>query len=208
MKLFILENISTEQTKLKVGKKKDKILSKKEAKEYRLFGIYSLPHKVSIDAFKNLVVCYCNPPIDKNNLNMSDDLPISAQEFYKIIRAIAEINGSKDDLQKCAKKKSLKKATSGEKELVNEELHNTNQKEVETFKPFSFSDLGIKKDDEIYFSLDDSVIAKVVDNEHVEYLGKRYTLSQLLYQLGITTDFKTTLTFFKHEGRRLSEIKK
>lgn len=82
-------------------------------------------------------------------------------------------------------------------------------------KRFSFKALGISYGERIRYAVDSSIAATVIDANHVEYAGGRYTLSELVYTLkhnGKRADYKKTDhykgdCYFTYKGELLANMR-
>ena len=128
---------------------------------------------------------------------------MSAEDAYSILEAIAEINNFKDKLKKW-------RATEEEKqeEELAQEISEVHQERI---APFSFSMCNIGVGEEIEFcsrnNLDNGIAVTVVDDKHVEFQGKSWSLSALAKYL---LDAKYSVAgprYFKHKGEWLNDIR-
>lgn len=128
---------------------------------------------------------------------------MSPEDAYGILEAIAEINGRQDKLRKI---RPTKNEEDDEKE--SEEI----EEEQKTRRgPFRFSYCGIKPEEIVTFYREgnpyNGVACTVVDDMHVEYLGKVWALSPLATKL---LDSKWSVQgpdFFRYKGEKLTHLR-
>lgn len=116
------------------------------------------------------------------------------REFYKmepeaaldLLIAISEIAGDTDKVEKWAE--------------------DSDQSEIKSRKtPFSFEKARIKSGDYISFSENEAVKAKVIDDRHIEYDGKKTSVSELARRLlNLKHPVQGTL-YFVFNGETLSD---
>lgn len=128
---------------------------------------------------------------------------MTPEDAYSILDAIAEINGFRHRLKRW-------KATANEQadEALAQEI---NEQHQERTAPFAFSLCNIGIGEQIEFCKADSVnngaICIVVDDKHVEYEGKRWSLSGLVsHLLGKDRPFAGP-KYFKYKGEWLNDIR-
>ena len=128
---------------------------------------------------------------------------MSPEDAYSILEAIAEINGYKHRLKKW-------KATAAEQrdEETAQEISEAHQ---ERLAPFAFSMCNITAGEQVEFCCEGSelsgTICKVVDDKHVEYDGRRWSLTALAKHL---LDVKWAMAgprYFKYKGEWLNDIR-
>ena len=128
---------------------------------------------------------------------------MTPEDAYAILDAIAEINGFSHRLKKW-------KATANEKadEVLAQEI---NEQHQERTAPFAFSLCNIGVGEQIEFCKADSVnngaICIVVDDRHVEYEGKRWSLSGLVSHLLGKNGAYAGPKYFKYKGEWLNDIR-
>lgn len=125
------------------------------------------------------------------------------EDAFSILEAIAEINGYRHRLKKW-------KATATEQreeDLANE----INEQHRERVSPFAFSKCGIHIGEMIEFSCNGNIhtgeLCEVVDDKHVSYNGKTFSLTALATVL---TGSKSALAgprYFKYKGEWLNDIR-
>ncbi len=128
---------------------------------------------------------------------------MTPEDAFSILEAIAEINGYRHRLKKW-------KATATEQheeDLANE----INEQHRERISPFAFSKCGIQVGEKIEFSCNGNIhtgeLCEVVDDKHVSYNGKTFSLTALATVL---TGSKSTLAgprYFKYKGEWLNDIR-
>lgn len=128
---------------------------------------------------------------------------MTPEDAYSILDAIAEINGYKHRLKKW-------KATANEQaeEALAQEI---NEQHQERMAPFTFSMCNIAIGEQIEFcssgSVNDGALATVVDDKHVEYDGKHWSLTALAkHLLGVKWSMAGP-KYFKYKGEWLNSIR-
>lgn len=124
------------------------------------------------------------------------------EDAYAILEAIAEIHGCSD---------KLKLANPSEAELVAEETAREIVAESkDRAAPFRFSMCNLENGTEIEFycrgNENTGAICVVVDDRHVEYKGKVYSLSALASELTGKTPVQGP-SYFKFNGEWLNDIR-
>lgn len=128
---------------------------------------------------------------------------MTPEDAYAILEAISEINGYKHRLKKW-------KATATEQadKALAQEISEQHQ---ERMAPFTFSMCNIAIGEQIEFCRPDSVnngaICVVVDDKHVEYDGKRWSLSGLANHLLGKQRALAGPKYFKYKGEWLNDIR-
>lgn len=129
---------------------------------------------------------------------------MTPEDAFKILEAIAEINGTPEKLVKWEMTKSDEEAA---------ELAETiTEESQERQSPFSFSKCQIAVKEEVSFCCagneHDGEICTVVDDRHVEYNGKTYSLSGLATELLQAKWQVAGPRYFKYKGEWLNSIRK
>ena len=128
---------------------------------------------------------------------------MTPEDAYAILEAIADINGYKHRLKKW-------KATAEEKkdEELAEEISEAHQ---ERMAPFAFSMCNISVGEQVEFcwegSKNNGTLCTVVDDKHVEYGGKSWSLTALAKHLLNTKWSLAGPRYFKYKGEWLNEIR-
>lgn len=120
---------------------------------------------------------------------------MSAEDAYSILDAIARISGTVDRLHRVT--------PTGTEIKDEQEAERTRQARK---PPFRFSMVGIQPGDEVVFVRDPSVVAKVVDDSHVEYEGVTTSLSALAERLLDRKAVQGTL-HFKYADETLVDMR-
>jgi hypothetical protein len=129
---------------------------------------------------------------------------MSPEDAYDILDAIAQINGSASRLEKW-------KATADEQaeEAMAQSISDAHQ---ERLAPFTFSACKIPVGSEITFHRNASdageITCIVVDEKHVEYQGKTWSLTALATELLQTKWSLAGPRYFKYNGEWLNDIRK
>ena len=122
---------------------------------------------------------------------------MSAEDAYTMLECIARISGTV---------KNLKRMKPEGHEIIDEEI----AEEIrETAKrgPFHFSDYGIPFGSEISYIEDDTIVAKVVDDRHIEYNGEVTSMSALAKKLKNSKYPLRGTSWFKYKETVLTEFK-
>ncbi len=120
---------------------------------------------------------------------------MSAEDAYSILDAMARISGTVDRLHRVT--------PTGTEIKDEQEAERTRQARK---PPFRFSMVGIQPGDEVVFVRDPSVVAKVVDDSHVEYEGVTTSLSALAERLLDRKAVQGTL-HFKYADETLVDMR-
>lgn len=129
---------------------------------------------------------------------------MTPEDAYSILKAIAEINGYKHRLRKW-------KATAAEQkeEEIAQEISEAHQ---ERMAPFMFSMCNIAVGEEIEFwrsaSESSGIMCTVSDDKHVEYDGKRWSLTALAKHLLGVKWAMAGPRYFKYKGEWLNDIRR
>lgn len=125
---------------------------------------------------------------------------MSAEDAYSILEAIAEIHGRLD---------KLKLVDMSEQEMEAEETAEEIQEErIERLSPFAFSKCGIEVGEEIVSIERPEVKCVVVDDKHVEFNRRTYSLSALAKEiLGRNSGVQGPL-HFAYRGECLVDLRR
>lgn len=115
---------------------------------------------------------------------------ISAEDAYQMFRAMAEIHGTTN---------LLTKIKPDSKQEEDEEVAKKIKREVKVSQ-FTFEKASINVGSEICFCENPLIRATVVDNKHVEYQGKIYSLSSLAQLLKKVSYPVAGPAYFTYEG--------
>lgn len=121
---------------------------------------------------------------------------MSAEEAFSLLECIAKISGTTKRLKKIKKERQV---TTDQKEA--NEIRETAMR-----GPFRFSVCKIPVGSEIIYTADESVRPVVVDDRHIEYNEKTYTMSALVKELK-PNSYSYTLGpyWFTYKGERLTD---
>jgi plastocyanin len=128
---------------------------------------------------------------------------MTPEDAYAILEAIAEINGYKHRLKKW-------KATPAEQkdEETAQEISEAHQ---ERMAPFTFSMCNIPIGDQVEFCCNGNehsgTLCRVADDKHVEYDGKRWSLTALVKHLLGVKWAMAGPRYFKYKGEWLNDIR-
>ena len=122
---------------------------------------------------------------------------MSAEDAYSLLECIAKISGTLDRLQRL---------TPEGHEILDEQIANTVRENAKK-GPFKFGECGIVPGSQITFIEDESIVACVVDDRHIEYNGETTSVSALAQKLkGFSHPVQGTL-WFTYNGERLTDIR-
>ena len=125
---------------------------------------------------------------------------MSPEAAYALLEAIAEIHGCTDKLKLWEMDANEAKAE--------EEAQEISEERKERLSPFTFSKCNIKPGETIYFYADPELTCTVVDDKHVEYQGKTYSLSALATALSGSKWGVAGPRYFKYKGEWLNEVRR
>lgn len=174
---------------------------------FRVYATYEVNSRLS-DLKIHSIIDKLNPNLRSiDNFNgqkrVREFYAMSPEDAYSILEAIAEIHG-------CIDKLTLVQPT--EAEVVAEE---TAQEIVEEHKerlsPFSFNKCNIPVGAELEFYLTANnatgIMCTVADDKHVEYQGRKLSLSALASELSGKSPVAGP-RYFKYNGEWLNEIRR
>lgn len=130
---------------------------------------------------------------------------MSAEDAYSVLKSIAEVSDTEDRLWKNNK---------WTKEEKDDDLSITkieNENEHTRKSNFKFEDVNVEPESIICFKYDQNIKAKVVGNNQVEYMGKRYAISSLALKLinqmpGYHWNSAHGAAYFTYNGVLLSHL--
>lgn len=123
---------------------------------------------------------------------------ITPEDAYKVLYAVASINGHECNLELVEKTKEEKKV---------EEFASSIEVKYDRAKPFSFSKANIPAGAKIVYITDETKIATVCDDlKHVKYDGKEYSLSALADKLRGKSP-SAGPRYFMYDGKELNQIR-
>lgn len=174
---------------------------------FRIYATYEVDSELS-DKKLHSILDKLNPELrSTEEINgkkrIREFYAMTPEDAYAILEAIAEINGYTHRLKKW-------KATAAEKkdEETAQEISEAHQ---ERMKPFTFSMCNIAVGEQVEFwrniNEPSGMLFSVVDDKHVEYEGKPWSLSALAkHLLGKKGEFAGP-QFFKYKGEWLNDIR-
>lgn len=122
---------------------------------------------------------------------------MSKEDAYSLLECIAKISGTKDSL-----KRMSPEGHEVLDEQIAEEVKNSARK-----GPFKFSECGIPVGSKITFINDNSIVATVVDDRHIEYNGMTTSMSALAQELlGSKWQVQGT-AYFLYKNKKLTDIR-
>lgn len=129
---------------------------------------------------------------------------ITAEDAYSLFEAMAEIHGTEDRLKKYTATDEQKAEEETAAEIENESR--------ERIAPFKFSMVNIPVGAVLEYcnqgNANSGKTCVVVDNKHVEYEGKQWTLSALAMELSSSKYKIAGPRYFKYNGEWLNEIRR
>ena len=125
---------------------------------------------------------------------------MSPESAYALLEAIAEIHGCTDKL-----KLWEMDATEAKEQ---EEAQEISEERKERLSPFTFTKCNIQPGETIYFYTDPELTCTVVDDKHVEYQGKVYSLSALATALSGSKWGVAGPRYFKYKGEWLNDVRR
>lgn len=211
--IYILSNPSFEDF-VKIGFARDvearvKQLNQSECTPYafRIYATYGIEKELG-DKEVHKIIDKLNPDLrSKETINGKE----RKREFYKMTpEAAYEILEAMSELHCTTNNLKIREPTN---ENIADEQDNRENKEekVSRLSPFNFSLVNIKPGEKIIFSNCNSEFdgaeCEVVDNRHVKYNGKKWTLSSLAYELSNLKRPPQGPTYFKYNGEWLTDLR-
>ena len=206
--IYILTNPSFPEY-VKIGYARDiekrlKQLNSSEAIPYafRAYAIYRVDSELT-DRELHKLIDSLNPDLRTKEKfdgkkRVEEFYAMSKEEAYSLLECIAKISGTKEN---------LKRMTPEGHEVIDEQIAEEVRNKARK-GPFKFSECGIPIGAEITFINDNSVVATVVDDRHIEYKGLTTSMSALAQELlGSKWQVQGT-AFFAYKGKKLTDIRK
>ena len=210
--IYIMTNPSFEEY-IKIGYAKDVIQRRDELNSstavpfaFRIYATYEVDSEFS-DKKLHSILDNLNPELRSieeinGKRRVREFYAMAPEAAYSILEAIAEINGYKHRLKKWKTTEEEQKA-----EEIAQEIREAHQ---ERRAPFTFSMCNIAVGDQVEFWYNDNpnsgIVCTVVDDKHVEYDGKTWSLSGLATTLiGRQVSGPST---FKYKGEWLDDIRR
>lgn len=168
---------------------------------FRVYAVYQVESKLT-DKELHKLIDSLNPDLRTienfdGKERVKEFYAMSAEEAYGLLECIAKISGTIDRLQRL---------TPEGHEILDEQIANE-VREIAKRGPFKFGEYGIVPGSKIAFIEDDSIVACVVDDRHIEYNGETTSVSALAQKLkGFTHPVQGTL-WFTYNGERLTDIR-
>lgn len=170
---------------------------------FRVYAVYEVDNRLTDKKLHDLIDTL-NPDlraIDSfdGKKRVKEFYAMSAEDAFSILGAIAEISGTRQ---------RLKRLTPEGHEVVDEQVAEEVRQEARRPR-FKFSMIGLTAGDKVYFTEDESIVATVVDDAHIEYGGEVTSLSRLAQELkGFDHPVQGTLWFAAEAGgRNLNELR-
>lgn len=169
---------------------------------FRVYAVYEVMERLT-DKKVHMLIDSLNPDlrvIDKFDGKESkrEFYVMNAEDAYLLFDCIAKISGTNN---------RLKRMKPNGKEILEEEEARAIDENARR-KPFQFSLCGIHAGDEVTFIDNESIVAKVVDDKHVEYDGEQMSLTALAKKLYKTDKPLAGPTYFKYKDEVLSDLRK
>lgn len=168
---------------------------------FRVYAIYEVESKLT-DKELHKLIDTLNPDLRTietfdGKERVKEFYAMSAEDAYGLLECIAKISGTLHRL-----KRTEPEGHEILDEKIAEEVRVNNKR-----GPFRFDVCGIPAGSQITFVENDSIIAKVVDDRHIEYNGETTSVSALAQRLkGFNHPVQGTL-WFTYQGERLSDIR-
>lgn len=173
---------------------------------FRIYATYEVDSRLS-DLQVHKIIDKLNPSLRsienfEGKKRVREFYAMNPEDAYALLEAMAEIHGCLNKL----KKYELSKAEAE----AEEKAEGISFERKERTAPFSFSLCNIQTGEQVEFwkSVNESsgMVFTVVDDKHVEYQGKKYSLSALACEL----TGKSPLAgprYFKYNGEWLNDIR-
>lgn len=124
---------------------------------------------------------------------------ISAEDAYKLLEAIAQINGLEANLRKNEKTEEDTRQEQEAEEVAAES--------AERRSPFRFSMIGIKPGEKVASLERPEIVCTVVDDRHIEYDGNVMSMSALAKDILGRVHMPAGPRHFTYNGRALDDIR-
>lgn len=174
---------------------------------FRIFATYEVSSRLS-DLKIHSIIDKLNPNLRSienfdGKQRVREFYAMSPEDAYSILEAIAEIHG-------CGDKLKLTSMNAQEKQ-AEETAEDIKEERKERLSPFSFSACGIPVGAEIEFYAStqkpSGIVCTVVDDKHVTYNEKTWSLSALATELLQVKWQVAGPRFFKYNGEWLNDIR-
>ena len=171
---------------------------------FRVYATYEVSSRLS-DLKIHSIIDKLNPNLRSietfdGKKRVREFYAMSAEDAYSILEAIAEIHGCSDKLKKIAMNDEEREA-----EAVAEEI---NEERFGRRSPFKFSKCGIEIGAEVVSLENPSVKCVVVDDNHIEYNGIKYSLSSLAKEILGWNHLPSGPLHFTYNGEVLDDIRR
>ena len=179
---------------------------------FRVYATYEVSSRLS-DKKVHSIIDRLNPTLRSvDNLNgqrrVREFYEMKPEEAYSILEAIAEINGCEDKLKLYKPDDAIPEQKANVSKPDKPDILDSTHTRSE---PFRFSMCGIKSGETIDFwrtaNQPTGISCKVVDDKHVEYDGKIYSLTALAKLLVPTNNPIRGTAYFKYKGRWLNDLR-
>ncbi len=184
-------------------KKRLKDLSNKSSVPYafRCYAVYDVSKRLEDKVLHNMID-QLNPDLRTiDNIDgkkrKREFYEMTPEQAFNILKAIATITNTDKKLHKIVETKQDKEE---ERKAKEDRLKKP---------PFRFSMIEMKNGDKIYFKNNANKEAIVVDDSHVQYGDKTYSVSALARELGkFNVSVAGTIYFTDKNGKTLDELRK
>lgn len=201
--IYILTNPSFPEIKIGYTQNLKKRLndlnsSPAASRAFRAYAIYEVYTKLT-DKKLHKLIDSLNPNIRitdnyDGKKHVKEFFDMSAEKTYSLLECIAIISGTQDRLKRVAPE--------------GQEVLSEKKPEKKTHKPpFKFSEYGIPVGAKIVFYKDNSVVATVVDDRHIEYKGQTTAMTPLAKKLLDTKKPVQGTAYFTYKGKKLTDIR-
>lgn len=174
---------------------------------FRVYATYEVPARLA-DKGVHSIIDSLNPVLRSSEmcngrLRVREFYAMTPEEAYKIFEAMANIHA-------CPERLKLIPASTEEKK-DEEEAVKIEEETQERKARFSFELINIEPGEEVefWYTYKDSsgIICKVLDDRHVEYDGKSWSLSGLARKLTNAKNCVPGPHYFKYKGKWLNDIR-
>ena len=168
---------------------------------FRVYATYEVDKALS-DKDLHAMIDLLNPSLRAADTfdgkpRIKEFFEMSKEDAYRLLECVAKISGTEDGLM-------LAEPTQEEKdaEVLAEEIRSENKR-----PPFKFSMCGIQAGESVAFVRDENLAAVVVDDNHVEFSGEKYSLSALAQKFSGSKYPVQGPIYFTYKGQVLDSLR-